>query len=82
MKIEKIGLMAKMKIEMLAIPPKLKEFYIKSGKTSIYPPQTEVIKKGIVEDKKMLMLDSSGIWKDLDGRVCNAKINSNYRNGS
>ncbi len=63
---------------MLPIPPKLKEFYINSGITLLYPPQTEIIKKGIFEYKKMLILDSSGIWKDFDGRVCNAKINSNF----
>jgi superfamily II helicase len=67
-----------MKIEMLVIPPKLKEFYIKSGITSFYPPQTEAIKKRIFENKKMLILNSSGIWKDLDGRVCNAEFNSNF----
>lgn len=54
-----------MKIEMLPIPPKLKEFYINSGITSLYPPQIEVIKKGIFENKNMLISIPTASGKTL-----------------
>lgn len=54
-----------MLIELLPLPRIVKDFYIKSGIISLYPPQTEVIKKGLLENKNLLISIPTASGKTL-----------------
>ncbi|MDD1646029.1 MAG: ATP-dependent DNA helicase, partial [Methanomicrobiales archaeon] len=54
-----------MEIAALPIPPSLKEHYLRSGITSLYPPQEECVRKGIFEGRNMLVAIPTASGKTL-----------------
>ena len=54
-----------MKITDLPIPSVLKEFYIHDKITSLYPPQADVVKKGLFDNKNMLISIPTASGKTL-----------------
>lgn len=54
-----------MLIELLPLPRIVKDFYIESGIISLYPPQTEVVKKGLLENKNILISIPTASGKTL-----------------
>jgi ATP-dependent DNA helicase len=54
-----------MEIAALPIPETLREHYLRSGITSLYPPQEECIRKGIFEGRNMLVAIPTASGKTL-----------------
>ncbi len=52
-------------IKSLPIPEKIQQFYIDSGITQLYPPQGEVVQKGLLEGKNTLAAIPTASGKTL-----------------
>ncbi|MCX9014153.1 MAG: hypothetical protein OIN89_05065 [Candidatus Methanoperedens sp.] len=46
-----------MNIPDLDLPETVKEFYINSGITALYPPQADAIKAGLIEGNSILSIE-------------------------
>lgn len=62
-----------MKVEELSIPEQVKEVIIKSGISSLYPPQEEAIRAGALKGKTLVLASPTASGKTLTAEFCALK---------
>jgi helicase len=59
-----------LKIEEIPVPEKVKEILLKSGYSTLYPPQEDAVKAGVLEGKNIVLASPTASGKTLVAEMC------------